>query len=285
MRSPALTASIGWRQNRWLILGLAATVALALLVVLGFSGLIGGGDTRRDAVAAYIEQVNATQRGLAIERERVSKVYVRARKDPRGLAADIPALDRSTATLRRFDRRLRALRPPPDAVVLHNRLIALSAAEARLAAEIANLGRFLPIVTAERRAVGIAGARLQRGLGGTATPAEQAAAFRQFAAAVDQAARPLPAAPVPAALEPVVAEELARTAELARSARAVATALDRGGTTNVQTLVRRFSVAAAGKGNAVERAAVIAFDEQGKRIGALRLAVAEELSRLDREDS
>ena len=127
MRSPTSTASVGWRQNRWLILGLAATVALVLLVVLGFTGVIGGSDTRRDAVAAYIERVNEAQRGLAIERERVSKVYVRARKDPQGLAGDIPALDRSTATLARFDRRLRALRPPPEAAVLHRRLIALSA--------------------------------------------------------------------------------------------------------------------------------------------------------------
>ena len=117
MNPGALATSVALRRNRWLLLGLVATVALVLLVVLSFTGLIGGGDTRRDAVATYIEQVNETQRGLAIERDRIGKVYVRARKDPQGLAGNLADLDRSTATLRRFDRRLRALEPPPEAAV------------------------------------------------------------------------------------------------------------------------------------------------------------------------
>ena len=253
-----------------------------MLVVLSLTGVIGGGDTRRDAVATYIEQVNTTQRGLAIERDRVGKVYARARTNPRGLAGAVADLDRSAATLRRFDARLRALEPPADAVVLHRRLVALSTAEAVFAAEIARLGRYLPALTAERQAVGLAGTKLQRELAAKPNAEAQATAFDRFAAAVAAAAKPLQRAPVPAALEPIRAEEVARTTDLSVSARRLAKALRQGRSADARTLVQRFGEAAAGSGNAVERKAVIAFDAQARRIDALRLGVARERARLDR---
>ena len=44
-----------------MVLGAAAMAVLVALVLLGLTGVIGGRDTpRRDAVADYIEQVNAT---------------------------------------------------------------------------------------------------------------------------------------------------------------------------------------------------------------------------------
>ena len=137
-------------------------------------------------------------------------------------------------------------------------------------------------MTTERQAVGVAGARLQRELAATTQTEAQAVAFDRFAIAVEAAAKPLPAATVPAALEPVLAEEIARTTELSLSARALAKAVRKGNAADAQALVQRFGEAAAGKGNAVERAAVIAFDKQARRINGLRLAVARERSRLDR---
>ena len=275
-------------RNRWLVLGLSATVALVLLVVLSLTGVIGGGgNAKRDAVAAYIEKVNATQRGLAIERQRVGRIYARARSDPQGLAGNVADLDRSARTLRQFDRRLRALEPPPEAVKLHRRLVALSTAEAVFATEIARLGRYLPALTTERKAVGVAGVQLQQELAAkskvTGRVAAQAAAFDRFAGAVAAVVKPLQSAPVPTALRPVRAEEIARTAALSVSARALAQALREGRNADAQTLVQGFSVAAAGNGNAVERRAVIAFDAQARRIDALRLSAATERLRLDRE--
>jgi len=275
-------------RNRWFVLGLGATAALAVLVLLSLTGVIGGGgNAKRDAVAAYIEKVNATQRDLAIERQRVGRIYAQARTDPQGLAGNIADLDRSALTLRRFDIRLRRLEPPKDAVELHGRLVALSTAEAGFATEIARLGRYLPALTTERKAVGVAGAVLQRDLAVKTKPKArvpaQAAAFDRFAAAVDAAAKPLQRAPVPTALRPVRAEEIARTADLSVSARALAKALRAGSSADARTLVQRFSEVAAGSGNAVERKAVIAFDAQARRINALRLGVARERLRLDRE--
>ncbi len=285
-RAFAAALTVFCARNRWLVLGLGATAALVVLVVLSLTGVIGGGDTRRDAVATYIEQVNTTQRGLAIERDRVGKVYARARTDPQGLAGNVADLDRSAATLRRFDRRLRALEPPREAVKLHRRLVALSTAEAVFATEIARLGRYLPALTTERKAVGVAGVQLQRELAAkskvTGRVAAQATAFDRFAAAVAAAAKPLQRAPVPAALEPIRTEEVARTTDLSVSARRLAKALRQGRSADARTLVQRFGEAAAGSGNAVERKAVIAFDAQARRIDALRLGVARERARLDR---
>jgi hypothetical protein len=275
-------------RNRWLVLGLTATVVLVCVVALSLTGVIGGGgNAKRNAVAAYIDEVNATQRGLAIERQQVGQVYARVRRDPKGLAGNTADLDRSVRSLRRFDARLRALDPPADAVALHRRLIALSAAETAFAAEIARLGRYLPALTAERRAVAVAGAILQRELAVKTTPKQQvaaeAAAFERFASSVDTAAKPLQEAPVPTALRPARAEELARSAELATAARALATALREGKQADAQALVQRFGEAAAGSGNAVERKAVIAFDAQARRLTTLRAEVADERAKIDRE--
>ena len=273
-------------HNRWLVLGLAATavlVALIGLVVLSFTGVIGGGSTRRDAVAAYIEEVNATQRGVAIERQRVNTVYARARTDPTALVGRVADLDRSAAALFDFDRRLRALEPPAEALVLHRRLVSLSAAEAVFATEVARLGRYLPALATERRAVGVAGVKLQRDLAATTNARAQARAFDDFAAAIGASAKPLQRATAPSSLLPVRAEELARTNELSDTARRLASALREGHNADATALVHQFGTVAAGNGNAVERKAVIAFDQQARRINSLRLAVARERTRLDRD--
>jgi hypothetical protein len=276
------TASLS--RNRWLALGVAATVVLVVVVLLGFAGVIGGrSNPKRDAVAAYIEQVNATQRGIAKERQRVNNVYIEARTKPAGLAGQVGALEQSARTLRLFDRRLRALDPPPEAAELDRRLLALSGAEATFAVEIARLGRYLPALAAERRAVGVAGARLQRDLSSSsAAVGAQAATFDRFAVAVAAAAKPLQEAVVPVSLAPVKVEELSRTAHLSATAHELAVALRSGHSADAQALVQEFGVVAAGNGNAVERKAVIAFDAQARRIDTLRLKVAEEHSRLDR---
>ena len=268
--------------NRWLALGAVSTAALVLLVVLSLTGVFNRGSTERDAVAAYIEDVNVTQRGLGIERDRVNKVYQRARTDPQGLAGNVADLDRSVATLRDFDSRLRGLRPPSEAVELHRRLTTLARAEAVFAAEIASLGRYLPALAAERKAVGIAGAALQREVAGRDNASSQATAFYSFASAVETAVKPLQIVAVPTALRPTRSEELARAAELTRTARALAGALRDGDAADAGRLVQAFGVAAAGRGNAVERKAVIAFDAQARRINQFRLKVARERSRLDR---
>jgi hypothetical protein len=177
----ALAPWVRERRNRWLLLGLVATGALAAVVLFGLTGwLSGGSDTRRDAVAAYIEEVNATQRAFAIERQRASRVYERARTNPRGLAVNLADLDRSAKELRRFDVRMRALEPPPDARSLDRKLVALTAAEAGFAADVARLGRFLRLLSIERSRVALASRALRSELAAAGNTGEQAAAFDRF---------------------------------------------------------------------------------------------------------
>ena len=283
MTSRVAEATASLSRNRWLALGVAATALLVVLVLLGLTGVIGGRSTpKRDAVGSYIEQVNATQRGLAKERQIVSNIYAEARAKPSGLAGQVDALDESARTLRLFDRRLRALDPPPEAAELDRRLTALSAAEATFAVEIVRLARYLPALAAERRAVGVAGARLQRDLSSSTATGAQATAFDRFAVAIGTAAKPLQQAPVPVSLAPIKVAELSRTTHLSATAHDLAAVLRNGQNADARTLVEEFGRTAAGTGNAVERKAVIAFDAQARRIDTLRLKVAEEHSRLDR---
>jgi hypothetical protein len=270
-------------RNRWLVLGSLATAALALVVLLSLAGWFSrDGETRRGAVAEYIADVNATQREFGVERQRVSNIYEQARKNPRGLAGDVAALDDAAATLRRFHARIGALEPPPDATKLHRRLVALTAAEAAFAADIARLGRFLTLLTDERRGVARASQSLRDDLATAANVGAQAALFERFSSALATVDGPLRRGPVPTPLKPIKAEELARITALAASAHALAGSLRAGSATDTAAYARNFSVAAAGSGNAVERAAIVAFDGKARTINELRTGVANEQTRLER---
>jgi hypothetical protein len=281
VRASGQTASAAEPRNRWLILGIAATAALALLVALSLTGVLDRGSSRRDAVARYIQEVNAVQRSEASARQRVTNTYSKARSDPRGLAGSVPQLRRSVASLRAFDRELRALRPPADAAALHRRLIAMSAAEWRFAQQIALLGAYLPVVAKERQGVAQAGATLKLNLRSTKGTAAQAAAFDRFARRVTAAIGPLRTATPPSTLEPVRDQELAQMGALAATARKLSAAVRAKDAADAQLLLQQLAVVAAGKGNAVERSAIIAFDDQAREVNRLRLAVAKERARLD----
>jgi hypothetical protein len=278
-RVRALPATLS--RNHWLALGLVATVLLAVLAALSLAGIFEH-STRRDAVAAYIDDVNAVQRTSAAERQTVDNTYQKIRADPKLFVTSASDLSRSARSLHVFDTHLRALTPPPEAAKLHRKLIALSAAEATFAVEIARLGRYLPALSEERRGVGVAGSNLQRALAGSAQKGKQAQAFDDFAGAVSKAAKPLRDAPVPASLAPVKSEELRRISDLSTTSIRLATALRQGKPADVQQLVRDFGRVAAGNGNAVERRAVIAFDRQARRIASLRVEIAQERTKLDR---
>ena len=282
-RAHEAAASAAHARNRWLVLGVLATVALAILVGLSLAGVFHRGQTRRVAVSAYIEEVNAAQRGVATDLQTVNDVYARVRADPAAFAGSSKELVRSTQTLRRLDRTLRALDPPPDARTLHRRLIAWSAARAAFAGEVVLLGVYLPALTAEQRAVGVAGSRLRRDLNTAADARAQVEAFARFAASLTAAAKRLARTAAPSALEPARARELSRTSQLAVISRSLATSLQAKRAEDSQKLLYQLSVSAAGAGNGVERRAVIAFDRQARRIDTLRLAVDQERQRLDRE--
>jgi hypothetical protein len=281
MKPRALALSATLSRNRWLALGLFATLLLALVAALSLAGVFDH-STRRDAVAAYIDDVNEVQRTSAVERQTVDTIYRRIRANPKLFATSAPDLARSARSLHVFDAHLRALTPPPEAVKLHRKLIALSAAEATFAGEIVRLGRYLPAVSEERRGVGVAGSKLQREVRGSVPKDKQAAAFDAFAAAVSLAAKPLRTAPVPAALAAVKSAELKRISKLSTTADELAAALRRGQAADVRRLVQTFGLVAAGNGNATERRAVVEFDRQARRIASLRVQVAQEWAKLDR---
>jgi hypothetical protein len=272
----------GWlSRNRWFGLGLAATLVLAILAGLSLAGVFDR-STKRDAVAAYIDEVNAVQRSVAIQLQDVNQVYNGVRADPGKLATSGADLDRSTSALRHFDARLRALAPPAAAGELHRRLVLLTRAEADFAADVSLLARYLPVLVVERRAAARAGLELRRRIRAASDPAAQAAAFDDYATSVASAVEPLDGTTAPSALEPARKAEIARATELAAAGRELATNLGAGRSTDARAAVQRFELAAAGKGNEVERAAVIAFDAQARRIDGLRVRVAEERARLDR---
>ena len=256
---------------------------LGLLLYLLAASLGGDGDNpRRVAVARYIARVNLVQVDLSAELAKLDTVYTRfaARKNPSSIAE----LTHAEATVRNVRAGVRALAPPAEAQVLHERLLALLEVQAALAHELALLGRYLPARAAEERQLAEAASALGRGLAATPAAAAQRRVLGQYAARLDEAARRLARVPAPASLRASRRRALARRHVLAGLARGLGTALEQGQRAEAATLLRRL-VREAGRpsGAADERTALAAYERRRGVVDARRRSIERELARLDRE--
>ena len=264
--------------------------ARSSLVVLSLTGRDRPGqDAKRDAVAAYIDEVNAAQR-VRCDRASAGQQGVRAVRAPirRVSRATLPTSTARRGRCASSTRRLRALEPPPDAAEL--------APEARR-----TLGRRggvrlrdrpprpLP-AGADRGAPGgrrggreaTAGAcRCTRrcGAGGGA-----GGGLRRFCGCGRRGGETAGRRPVPTALRPVRAQEIARIGELSESARSLAKALRQGRNAGDG---RAGESLQQGRGGERQRDRAKVRDRVrcagSTRSTRSRLGVAKERARLDRE--
>lgn len=261
-----------------MLLALAAGAAVVLL-------RDGGDDetqARRDAVAAYIVDVNKTQQTLIVELEKVNRAYreLDLKGDP--TPAELEQVDHVERTLNQLRSRFTALEVPVEAKQLHLELLHLVDLQAAFAHEMAAMVRFLPIQAREHRKLAAATAKLRVALVKKSTVATQGAAFDEYRAALRASVLRLEQVEAPPVLEPSRTGEIARLTRLGSLANALGDALRKQQADKIDRLSRQFVQASGTTGaTRAERNAVIAFNRRLAAIGKQRVAVNAERNRVD----
>lgn len=268
-------------RRLWLWLGVAATAALVALIA--YLLLRGGDDSRRDAVAAYIQDLNRVQIGLAPELRRVDTTYRKFRLDPKTLSRDEPKLARSEATIERLRKRLAALHPPPEAARLHARILRTVDLEKAFAHDLTRVARVLPLLTRATAPLTPANARVGRELKAATTAADQERAFRTYADALRAVAKRIAALPAPPVLAASFAAQAARLRTSAKVMDRLGLAARQGNRPELEQLNRYLRRGAHSAGaTRAERDAVIGYNGRLREIARARVAVERERVRLDR---
>lgn len=287
MATAASRLSSFWGSTRRRLALAGAVLALLVLAVAGVVLARGGEDetkARRDAVAAYIAQVNITQQSLAVELERVNRAYrdlrLSGRADPKQLAR----VERAERTLQGLYARLEALPAPVEARTLRRLLLRLVDLQAGLAEEVAGMARYIPFQASENRKLAAATRTLRAALGAATTGPEQRRAFAAYDAALRGAVKRLEASSAPAVLEPSRAREIERLGQLAGLSRKLGAALEAQRAAEVDRLFPRFVQVSASTGTTrAERDAVVAFNRRLAAITDQRQALVAERARIDLE--
>jgi len=269
------------RAKARLALWLIAAAVLAALVV-GYL-VIDRGNSRRDAVAAYVEQANAAQAGLATRIGAINTAYAKLRLDPKAAARQAPKLAEAERAIASSRARLAAVSPPADARVLHRRLLRLFELEQSLAADVTDLARHLDAVTTGMRALALVTAQLSKDLQEGATPGEQAAAFRRYSSRLEAESSRLSRLRAPVLLVSARREDVARLGQISKTGDALGAAIATGDAGEVDRLLPRLEqqvrAAAAVPGG---RLFVTAYNRRVRAVAAARVAVETEFRRLDR---
>lgn len=237
---------------------------------------------RRDAVRAYIADVNMTQQASILELERVSTAYRELKLGPKVDEKQRRRVEDAEASLRLLRGRLAALETPPEARALRRELLELVDLQIVLAAEVAGMVRYLPVQAAEGRRLASATDTLRERLEDATTGEGQRDAFVVYRRVLLASAKALRAASAPEVLEPSRTGEIERLERLAALAQELGEALEGSDTEDVDRLFPQFVQTSASTGTTkAERAAVVAFNARLKRISDERAEVVAERSRLD----
>jgi hypothetical protein len=279
MVTAASRLSSSWAK--WLVAALAAAAA-ALLILLA-AGAFDRDDGRRAAVARYIDEVNAVQRGLGIELARVNTIYGRVRRNPGMLSDRVDDLARGERAMRTLRSRLDALRPPPEAATLDAEFLRLLSMQVAFAHDVTQLGRYLPALSAEQKKLLASSQQLGRDIESAGDATAQAGAFSRFVASLERVAGRLSQLQAPPALEPGRRRENERVRRLAGLAERIREALESGQAREVEPLLRSLARTAGAGVTQSERRAIIAYNARLRRIDDQRAVVQKERLRLDRD--
>ena len=229
---------------------------------------------RRDAVGAYIVEINQTQQTLIIELTSVSRAYRDLELKERPLPGQLEKVEAAERTLRNLRTRLATLSTPGEARPLRAELLRLIDLQSELAHEVTGMVQYIPLQAAENRRFAAATGKLRDGLEGAKNGAAQRKAFATYRAAVLTSAGRLERAPAPAVLEPSRREEIARLERLAGLAQQLGRALAGQQAEDVNRLFPRFVQTTAATGTTpAERKAVIAFNRRLRGITEQRSTV------------
>jgi hypothetical protein len=159
----------------------------ALLALTGCGGKEPSSHRAREAVSLYISRVNAIEfllRKQILAVSRATAAYGHNESPPKVAAR----LGRAEATFAKLHRDIARLKPPPQALRLHRSMLALVAAESRLAGELRDLSRFNPAFASALRPLVVANTKTQTLLKGAKQPSLAAAAVHAYRGEVTAAA-------------------------------------------------------------------------------------------------
>jgi hypothetical protein len=274
---------------------------LALATVVLVAGCGSHSHSQRPAVAKYVTQVNHIESKLTTPLSQVTRAGASFASQLRsGPVTEGPLVNSTEQTLAAALAKIRAtevdlalLPAPVPARHLRSLLLALTAGEARMTAQVARLVAYLPRFDAALAGLGPAAVSLEHVLAHTATGqsavnalyASKAAALQRFQLAVGLVLARLRRLQPPAVSKPGYTAELASLRGMASSAGGLAAALSSGSLGKVSSLLLRFDEAATqSHSRAVQRAqiaAVRAYDGESARLTKLQSQIAEERLRLD----
>jgi len=226
-------------------------VVLALAVGAAVVLLRDGEDetqARRDAVAAYIVEINQTQQTLIIELTSVSRAYRDLELKERPVPGQLEKVEAAERELRNLRARLATVSTPGEARKLRAELLTLVDLQSELAHEVAGMVRYIPLQAAENRRFVAATKKLRDGLEGAENGAAQGVVFASYRAAVLASAGRLERASAPNVLEPSRKEEIARLERLAGLAQQLDQALEAERVEDVNLLFPRLVQTSASTG-------------------------------------
>ena len=258
---------------------LAAAIGLVLLV----AGCGGGGNDRAKSVSQYIDQVNSIQHGLALPLGDVALGYTQLSKGEK-LEQVQPKLEKSAATIRKLERRVDALQVPPVASRLDSLIRRLVHGEVQLADEVALLAAYARDSQPILLRASTAGKTLQTSLHGAHARAKQADALEAYATPLDGVAKDLEALHAPLVIQPSQRIQVQTYRDVARRARALATALreKKNGAQQLHALEVAVASSSSIPAQKARIAAVKGFNRRVARLRALEVQAQHERSRLER---
>jgi hypothetical protein len=258
------------------------TALVAVAALLALAGC--GGDTsRRDAVNAYFDRVEAAQTPVRRQERAISKAFSSfstVKNSPKELAA----LAHAHAVLARVERQVSGVEPPADARRIHREIVRLYALQAGIAAELVHMSRFVPRYTTALEPLGPTHARLAKSLQTAKGWRPVAAAFHAYRLSLASVLGRLDAMSPPRILE---ASFDAQRAGIRRSigiCASIEDALVRQDAKAAAAAIGRLSAVAseqtAAKARAAQVAAAKAYNARLAAISALRLRISKERDRL-----
>ena len=263
----------------------ASALLLAAALLAGCSGG-SGKKARREAVNAYITQVDLAAAVLTNERQTIDAT-LRRLSTASSTAAEVARLRRIATEIHSVARKVEALHPPAEAATLHTEFLELLELEAIVAAHLARSAGFVPKLNRTLARSRPADARLARELKSAKTWQADAQAYAHYQGVLAAIVARLADLTPPPEMKPTVASRLQRLRMRTQLAGALASAFAKQDANGVSEGLRRLGVLSAQVETDAEyreRVAMVkSYNRRLSRIATLAAKIAQERQRLVEE--
>jgi hypothetical protein len=272
----------------------AARAASCCLLVLLVAACGSSGHARRDAVNAYLGQVEKAQAALVGAQGQIG-LTLQAFSLTKPPANEVPRLTRAQRTAVASLQRLKALKPPPDALQLHGLIVRRIELQVALFDSLIETLRDLPRLAAAGPPLTAAARRLSSDLaaiGGTQVKGggskafldRYAEAFGRYGDALEPVGEKLASATPESLLRPTISAEHSVIVRSTRLCNRIRSTLQKndidGANTSIHELLTLTQRVGGGSVRAAQEAAARAYDAKVSKLDSLAAQINIERSRL-----